>query len=341
MIVVRGDIYLEDGHEEALRNEPGYVRERYKAVARTLAPEPFGVTRKTAAGMIGRSLRQLYRIIGRFLKEGMTGLRFRSKRPKNSPNKTPDYIENQVSAVRDATGFGSKPVSDIVNESRRREGNPKMLYPSLTYNIMVRKGYIEQEKRIQTEWKHFEWGHPNRLIQADLTDFNGIPILTMEDDHARKGWSVTLPDKKDTTVTVGMRRLVSIKYDNLLTDNGSQFSRKNAVIREYCELCINEKHIWSSIHHPQTLGKLSAYQKGLKRFLRHKLGLSQDRAEIDKWIIVYNDWYNNGRYHFAISMVPEERYSGHRDENWYVRLVKVFKLENVLTIIPQRGDISP
>jgi hypothetical protein len=186
MIVVRGDIYLEQGHIDALKTEPEYVRERYRAVAQTLIPKPFSIKRKTAADMIKRSLRQLYRIVGRFLKEGISGLRFKSKRPKNSPNKTPAYIENQISAVREATGFGSKPITALVNESRKRDSNPKMLYPSLVHNIIVRKGHIEQEKRIQTEWKHFEWGHPNRLIQADLTDFNSVPILTMEDDHSRK-----------------------------------------------------------------------------------------------------------------------------------------------------------
>lgn len=341
MIVVHGDIYLEKGHIDALKNEPGYVRERYNAVAKTLAQRPFSIKRKIAAGLIGRSLRQLYRILRRFLSEGIPGLRFKSRRPKNSPNKTPAFIENQISAIRAATGFGSKPISAIANESRKRDGNPKMLYPSLVHNIMVRKGHIEQEKRIQTQWKPFEWGHPNRLIQADLTDFNGIPILTMEDDHSRKAWSMTLPDRNDTTVITGMKRLVSIRYDNLLTDNGSQFNRKNVVMRGYCWECINEKHIWSSIHHPQTLGKLSAYQKGLKKFLRHKLGLSQDRAEIDRWINAYNDWYNNGRFHSSIETVPEERYSGRRDTHWYVRFVKVFKLEKVLTVIPQGGDISP
>ena len=57
-----------------------------------------------------------------------------------------------------------------------------------------------------------------------------------------------------------MKKLLKIRYDNLLTDNGPQFSRKNRVIREYCEKYINEKHIWTSVHHPQTMGKLSAFQ---------------------------------------------------------------------------------
>lgn len=330
MIVVKGEVYLDESHVDALKDEPEYVKERYKAVARTLAPKPFGIYRRKAANMIGRSLRQLYRILKRFLEEGIVGLRFKSKRPKTILKQTPPKIEEQVLAVRRASGFGPKPVSDLVNESLRREGRQEYVYPSLTYNILVRGGEIEREKRVQEEWKHFEWGHPNHLIQADLTDFNGVPILTMEDDHGRKGWATALSDKNDTTVIEGMKSLVQVKYENLLTDNGSQFSRKNAEIRKYCEEFITGKHIWTSPHHPQTLGKLSAYQKGLKRFLRHQLGRSRNRTKINKWIRVYNNWYNNGKYHSAIETYPEERFSGQRDENWYKKLVKALKLENIL-----------
>ena len=332
MIVRQGEVYLDESHIEALKGEPEYVKKRYVAVARTLAPRPFGVIRKIAAEMIGRSLRQLYRIVKSFREKGIAGLRFKSKRPKTSPNKTPEDIEEKILAVRKATGFGSKPVSDLVNESFRRESRPERVYPSLTYNILVRKGEIERERRIQKDWKRFEWGHPNRLIQADLTGFNGVPILTMEDDHSRKGWALALSDKKDTTVAKGMKTLVQVRYDNLLTDNGSQFSRKNAVIRKYCEECINKKHIWTSVHHPQTMGKPSAYQKGLKRFLRHKLGPSRNRAKINKWIKVYNHWYNNGRHHSAIDTTPEARYSSQPDTKWYDRLVKALKLEDILTV---------
>ena len=103
---------------------------------------------------------------------------------------------------------------------------------------------------------------------------------------SRKEWSLALLYADDTTVIKGMKKLIRKKYDNLLTDNGSQFSRKNSEIRMYCEEFVREKHIWASIHHPQTLGKLSAYQKGLKRFLRHVLGDSRDLRKINRWIKV-------------------------------------------------------
>lgn len=334
MIIERGDIYLEWEHIDVLKGEPGYVKKRYGAIARTLAPEPFGILRKEAAKMIDLSLRQFYRVLKRFKEEGVSGIRFKSKRPKTTPNKTPEEIENKVVSVRRATGFGPRPVSKIVNESLRREGRSRRLYPSLTYNILVRKGEIERERRIQKDWKRFEWGHPNRLIQADLTSFNGVDLLTIEDDYSRKGWAISLPNKKDTTVIKGMKKLMKIKFDNLLTDNGSQFNRKNSEMRKYCEEYVNEKHIWATVHHPQTLGKLSAYQKGLKRFLRHTLGSSKDRSKIDKHIRIYNHWYNNGKYHSSIDARPEDRYSGQADSKWFDKLIKALKLEKVL--LPSR-----
>lgn len=311
---------------------PKYARIRYFAIARTLANKPFGITRIEAANMIKKSLRQLYRIINRFKQEGISGLIHRSKRPKTSPNKTSEEDEKVILQVREASGFGPDGVVSLIEKSNKRKGISKKVHSSTVYNILVRSKEIEKEKRIQIEWKFFEWGHPNRLIQTDLTKFNGVPILTMEDDHSRKGWASALVDQTDLNVINGMKQLVRERYDNLLTDNGSQFSRMNARMRKYCEEFLNEKHIWTSVHHPQTMGKLSAYQKGLKRFLRHQLRGSRNRSRINYWINVYNGWYNNGKYHSSIDTVPEKRYSGHIDDGWYVKLVKALKLENVLTV---------
>jgi transposase InsO family protein len=332
MIVSRGEIYFHKEHVKSIKELPKYARIRYFAIARTLAGKPFRITRIEAAAMIKKSLRQLYRIINRFQQEGIPGLIHRSKRPKTSPNKTTEEDEKAILQVREASGFGPDGVVSLIKESNKRKGISKNIHSSTVYNILVRSKEIEKEKRIQNKWKFFEWGHPNRLIQADLTKFNGVPILTMEDDHSRKGWAVAISDQRDVTVVDGMKKLVNVRYDNLLTDNGSQFSRKNSRMRKYCDEFLNEKHIWTSVHHPQTMGKLSAYQKALKRFLRHQLGGSRNRSRINYWISVFNGWYNNGKYHSSIDTVPEKRYSGQVDSDWYVKLVKALKLESVLTI---------
>lgn len=334
MYIYRGEIYLKKSHVHLLREEPKYVKERYHAIVTTLSPVG-RVKRQKAAHSIGMSKRQFQRVIKRFHEEGISGLRHKSRKPYNTPNKIPTWLEDMIVKVREETGFGPLPISSIINISLEKQSRPERINPRTITRVLTRRGIIESEKRARREWKRFEWGHPNRLIQTDLTPFNGIPILTMEDDHSRKGWAIRLTNRKDKTVVKGMKKLLKIRYDNLLTDNGSQFSRRNRVMREYCDKHINEKHIWTSLHHPQTLGKLSAFQKGLKRFLFHKLGSSRDIHQIDYYIDVYVHWYNNGKYHSAIDTYPELRYSGLRDTEWYNRLVKSLKLEDILAIRPE------
>jgi hypothetical protein len=337
-IIARGEVYLSEEDRQLLRNEPEYVRKRYRAVARTLAPIDLArITREDAAKLICRSKRRLQRIVKRFREEGIPGLRFRSTRPHTTPkNKTPEDIERRVIEVRKATGFGSEQLATIVNESLEMEARTPIT-DTTCYNILVRNGLVEAERRVMKRYKTFEWGHhPDELIQSDLTEFNGLPILTMEDDHSREGWAGRIDDATDDMVVDGMTCLHPHVYENLLTDNGKQFCRMNSAMRRYCESHVTGKHIWSSVHHPQTLGKLSAFQKGLKRFLIHRLGRSTDKDAIDECIRVYVDWHNNGLKVRTTKCYPEERYSGMRDPHWYERLVKALKLEWMLPL-PAHG----
>lgn len=235
-------------------------------------------------------------------------------------------------AIRETTGFGPRPIADLLNESMRRSGKDRKVWASTVYNVLVRERLIEKEECIQKRWKRFEWGRPGQLVQADLTPFNGVNILTLEDDHSRKAWSLALPDARDDTVIGGMRALLTKRYDNLLTDNGCQFSRSNKLMREYCEEMLRGKHIWASSHYPQTLGKLGAYQKALKRFLTHRLDGCRDVAGINVEIDLYNDYYNNLRHHSGIGAVPESRYSNDVDRRSYDRFVRNMNLEGILAL---------
>ena len=75
------------------------------------------------------------------------------------------------------------------------------------YNILARHSLVDAEKKIIKEYKSFERDKPDELLQADLTRFNGIPILTMEDDHSRKLWAARLENETDDNVVDGMKYL--------------------------------------------------------------------------------------------------------------------------------------
>jgi hypothetical protein len=208
-----------------------------------------------------------------------------------------------------------------VNESLKIESKGRIT-DTTCYNILTRHDLVEAERRHQKKYKSFEWGHPDELIQGDLTSFNGYPIMTMEDNYSKKGWPKRLNGPAtDDSVVYSMEQLHPGSYENLLTDNGKQFARMNSTMRKYCEAHLTGKHIWSSVHHPQTLGKLSNFQKGLKLFLRHRLGRSRDRKAIDECIEIYLIWYNYGKIVLTTGCCSEERYSRERDPRWYEKLV--------------------
>lgn len=332
MLIHQGNIYLESEHVNALRSEDEIVKKRYQAVARTLLHGPFRFTRQKAADFLRRSKRQLQRWVKRFREEGIEGLRNRSKKPNYSPNKVSEEIQDLVVEVRRKSGFSSQQIGVLVNEYFKRNNISDYLWPSTAYNILVRKGELSREKQRLMKYRSFEWGHPKHLLQADLTMFNGIPILTILDDYSRKGWALAIRNQKDSTVIRGMKKLIPYKYENILTDNGSQFSRKNSRFRKYCEEYVTGKHIWTSIHRPRTMGKLSAFQKAMKRFLRHQIPGSRNKIEINYWIEIFLKWYNTAKIHSAIGTYPEVRYSGKGADDWFETTIKDLKLQNVLQL---------
>jgi hypothetical protein len=136
-------------------------------------------------------------------------LRHRSKHSKTITFKTPRAIKEKVLAVRKATGFGPKSVLDIVNESLNMKTDRNTFIPPDIQHL-GQEGEIERERRIQKEWKRFEWSHPNRLILANLTDFYGVAILSMGYYRSRRGWATSLQDRKDKIVVKGKNELVRV-----------------------------------------------------------------------------------------------------------------------------------
>jgi transposase len=168
-------VYLKEWHIAILKKEPEIVRKQYHAVVRTLVSDIIRITQQDAADMIDRSKRQLQRVVKRFREEGITGLRFKSKRPHTTFNKTPVEIENRIINVRKDTGFGSEQLENIVNESLNVEHRyDQHVNKTTAYNILTRHSLVDAEKKIIREYKSFERDRPDELLQVDLTRFNGV-----------------------------------------------------------------------------------------------------------------------------------------------------------------------
>jgi hypothetical protein len=164
MIIVQGEVYLEQWHIAILKNEQEFVRKRYHAIARTLVSDPIRITRQQASDMINRSRRQLQRIVKRYREEGIKGLRFKSKKPYNILNKTSIEIEKRIIKVRKATGFGPEQLANIVNESLNVKDKVAVeqhqISKTTAYNILARYSLVDAEKKMVKEYKSFELDKP-------------------------------------------------------------------------------------------------------------------------------------------------------------------------------------
>jgi hypothetical protein len=285
---------------------------------------PFRWTRQQAANKLHLSKRHFQRLVRIYRKKGIPGLRLKSKQPKISPNKSLKWIEKAVTSMKKLTGLGNDSVFDLVNEQFRLEGNDQRITPSLAYRINSRNA-IPETPIIPEKIKNFDWKRPNNLIQSDLNKFNGLSILAMEDDHTRYIWSDLIDDESTETVVEKMQEFVLYEYNNLLTDNGPQFSKKNTEFSKYKEKFVRRNHIHSSYYHPQTFGKISSYQGNLKDFLEYQAKDSKDPRIIRPLIRAFNLLHNNGRRNRITGNIPAEVYSGKKDRSWFSKVMRILK----------------
>lgn len=322
-LIQGGQIYLAEDHIDELEDAPHYVQDRYLAMVQLHQQmAPFSI--EQVADKLGRSVRQVYRYLKRFREEGIKGLFNKSRRPKTSPNKTPPELEAKILEVRKATGLGQEHIARLVGGISGRT----------VHRVLARNDEVDNEPRETSEWQRFEWPRPNALIQADLTYYNDVPLLTCQDDHSRHAWATVLPDEDATTVHWALKHELPNQIENILTDNGGQFAKDQPLMREYCLAHVRRKHITARAYHPETLGKIGAFQKALKRFLRHVVGDRLD--ELAHWVEVFTDWYNAGRHHRAIKSVPDERYHGKVAGDADQRLLEAFNISTPAH--PRAGD---
>ena len=229
-------------HVSLLKAEEEYVRRRYRAVVRTVLEDAvLRIPRAQAAPMIGRSRRQLQRIVRRFVQEGIPGLG--SRRPHTSPDRTPEHIEKRIVEVRKATGFGSSQIALIVNEGLSQEGSTRRTTDTTCYNILARNHLVEagQGVRVVRMGPPGPAGpvRPDVLQRLPPAHHGGRPFEEGLGDEAGGG------RRRERDEDASSRQVREPAH-------GSQFSRMNSTMRRYCESSITGRHIWSSVHHPQT-----------------------------------------------------------------------------------------
>ncbi len=279
------------------------------------------VAEVAAAHGVARSW--LYELLARYRDLGEEGLRPQSKRPRSSPSRVSDELEDEIVSLRKQLveeGLDAGAATIGWHLARRRGDQVPSL--STIWRVLRRRGFITDQphKRPRSSWIRFEAELPNECWQADVThwclaDGTNVEILNIIDDHSRLLIASTAHrvTKAGDVVEVFHRAAETWGYPaSLLTDNGAIFTAKSRNGRCALEIDLDALHIdfkHSRPYHPQTCGKVERFHQTLKRWLA-KQPAPATIAELQAALDRFARYYNTSRPHRALNRrTPTEAYT--------------------------------
>jgi transposase InsO family protein len=270
----------------------------------------------------GVSRRWVHELVCRFQAEGEAGLAPRSRRPRASPHRVSDQIEQEIIELRKLLvdeGFDAGAHTIAVHLHRRHGRAPAV---STIWRVLSRRGFVtpQPHKRPRSSFVRFQAQMPNERWQADIThwtlaDGTDVEILNVVDDHSRLlvcSQAKTVFKAADVVASFHRAAATHGLPASLLTDNGAVFTAaprgggRCAIELEADRLGIALRH--SSPYHPQTCGKVERFHQTLKRYLAKRLK-ARTVGELQTRLDTFGAYYNDVRPHRAIGRrTPAEAY---------------------------------
>ena len=165
--------------------EVSVVSQRHEFVLMALQD---GANMSGLCSLFGISRDKGYKWLKRYQEEGAEGLDDRSRRPKRSPGRTPDMVEQAVLAVRrEHRAWGGRKIRAFL----LRRGHDQVPAASTISGILRRHGLIDPQVSSRAGgFIRFEHVAPNHLWQMDFKGHFAMVSgrchpLTVLDDHSR------------------------------------------------------------------------------------------------------------------------------------------------------------
>jgi transposase InsO family protein len=245
-----------------------------------------------------------------------TALADHSRRPHSSPERTPDRIEAEVLALREAhPAWGARKIARCV-------ANAGLDCPAVStvHEILRRHGRIVPAPGGTAAHLRFEKEAPNLLWQMDfkgwikLADASRCHPLTIVDDHSRYVPCLKACANQQRGTVQSHMETTFRRYglpDAIFVDNGSPWgdaSHRHWTGLRVWLLKLGVELIYSRPYHPQGRGKNERFHRTLKAevfALQRFAQLASVQRALDAW----REVYNFQRPHQALDMdVPASRY---------------------------------
>ena len=264
----------------------------------------FQISRKTGYKWLRR-----YRAL-----KSVTGLTERSRRPRHSPTRIPQTLEQRILELRQPDGWGARKIAQLLWEQGVK------VSVATVHRTLLRQGAVHRIDQHTPAPLRFERSHPNDLLQADFKGPMGRAgardePLTVLDDHSRFALGLfALRDHKIDSVQECFARVFQ-RYGlprQLLLDHGAPWwNNRNGwglsrlavfLMRQDIEL------VFGRVGHPQTQGKIERFHRTLARSMTQQ-GLPEHWEQWQERYDGFVERYNQVRPHEALGMQrPAQRY---------------------------------
>lgn len=246
----------------------------------------YGITRKTG-----------YKWVERY-KQGQS-LSDQSRKPMNSPGKTPKETEEKILHLREENpGWGAATLKRVLEN----EGESGIPSARTVNNILNRNNCIDPGESLKRQpFERYEKDECNEMWQTDFKgefktkDGKYCYPLDILDDHSRFAIRIKASDSTENVVIKCFEEAF-IEYGipkSVLSDNGAQFAGfKHGYTRfEKWLMCLDILPIHSRVKHPQTQGKIERFHRSMKEeFLKYHTfeNAADANASLQEWRYKYN-----------------------------------------------------
>jgi transposase InsO family protein len=265
----------------------------------------------------GISRQSYYKWRKRFEREGLDGLRDRSRRPASSPAATSVEVEEAIVRVRKQLAEGGEfngPVS--IADRLAVEGVSPVPSRATIARVLARRGQVRPQprKRPRSSYRRFVAVRPNEMWQSDWTEWrlgDGRPVAIAGtlDDHSRLLAGIRAGSGDGTGELVWSVMTAAIGAFGIpmtsLTDNGLCYTTKHRPDHKPAAFEANLaalgcQSIASSPYHPQTCGKIERFWQTLKKWLRAR-DPHRSLAALNRDLAIFTEHYNTRRPHRALA----------------------------------------
>jgi len=301
-------------------------------------------------------------IIKRYQQKGEDGLKDLSRRPKNSPRKTPAYIEGIIIAEREKTGYGRERIAKNLKEKGIDVKVSTVRYVLKRYKLPGK--YKRSEYRSKVRFYDFENLSPLEYFQVDLKEV--FDRATLSEEAIKHAEKTNIPPYQWTAIDVKTRiRFLSYSYTKnftngllfmmsiiyfvrslglkhkitIQTDNGEEFGGKSVNKIEFLNKEIFNPLGSILIHIPKGKKEYNAFvershQTDDNEFYIPQIERTENKQDFFERALRWEWFYNTKRFHSTIGMTPYEKLC------CYVKLPKNVSLFPIMNLDEMTGLIK-